>query len=178
MDPSAFFDGWSGPLRSLALGLCAYAVLLAWLRLSGKRAVAKWNAFDLIVTVALGSMLATITLSKTTTLADGAVALATLLALQFALTWLSVRSRAVRQAIKSQPTLLLQRGRVLHDVMRRQRVTVSELQAAVRGGGAASLADVAYVVLETDGSLSVIRESGGDDSALEGVEGFDGATAP
>lgn len=172
MDASAFFSGWSGPLRSLVVGICAYALLLVWLRVSGKRTMSKWNAFDLIVTVALGSTLATILLSKTTPLADGAVALGTLVALQFVLTWLSVRWAAVRRVIKSEPTALLAGGEVRHDVLREQRVTLSELRAAVRGQGIASLEDVAYVVLETDGQISVIRSADGSCSALEGVEGF------
>lgn len=178
MDSSAFFNGWSGPLRTLVIAICAYAVLLVWLRLSGKRTMSKWNAFDLIVTVALGSTLATIVLSKTTTLVDGAVALGTLVGLQFVLTWLSVRLGWLRRAIKSRPTLLLRHGQVLHDALRRQRVTVSELQAAVRNEGLASLGEVAFVVLETDGTFSVIREAAGDRSALEGVEGVEGADGP
>ena len=53
-----FFDGWSGILRMLAVGVPAYAALVLLLRIGGKRTLAKLNAFDPAVTVALGSTLA------------------------------------------------------------------------------------------------------------------------
>ena len=71
LTPQMFFDGWSGPLRVLAVGTCAYAALVLLLRCSGKRTLSKMNAFDLVVTVALGSTLATVLLSKGVALAEG-----------------------------------------------------------------------------------------------------------
>jgi uncharacterized membrane protein YcaP (DUF421 family) len=69
----------------------AYVVLVVFLRLSGLRTLSKLNAFDLVVTVALGSTLATVLLTKDVALADGALAFALLIALQFVVTWSSVR---------------------------------------------------------------------------------------
>ena len=54
-----WFDSWSDVVRVVSIGAAAYATLVAMLRISGKRTLAKLNAFDLIVTVALGSTLAT-----------------------------------------------------------------------------------------------------------------------
>ncbi len=173
MDTSAFFDGWSGPLRSLVLGVGGYAALLLWLRATGKRTLSKWNAFDFVVTVALGSTLATILLSKTTPLLDGVVALGTLVLLQFVITWAAVRAGWVRRGIKSEPTVLLRDGRLLEDVLRAQRVTASEVRAAVRQHGHARLENVALAILETDGTISVLREAQGRCSALEGVAGVE-----
>jgi uncharacterized membrane protein YcaP (DUF421 family) len=70
-----FFSGWDSLLRTLVVGVLAYVALVVFLRISGKRTLSKMNAFDLIVTVALGSTLATVTLSKEVALADGALAL-------------------------------------------------------------------------------------------------------
>lgn len=173
MDTTAFFDGWSGPLRSLVVGTCAYLVLLLWLRVSGKRTLSKWNAFDFAVTVAFGSTLATILLSRQTPLADGAVALGTLVLLQFVITWLSVRFGRVHRLVKSEPIALLVGGRLLHDVLRRERVTASEVRAAVRQAGLARLEEVAVLVLETNGRISVLRDAPPGCSALEGVKGLD-----
>jgi hypothetical protein len=114
------------------------------------------NAFDFVVTVALGSILATVLLSKDVALVEGVVAFSLLVALQWLIAWLSVRSRVVSSAVKSDPTLLLYRGRLLTAAMKRQRVTREEVMAAVRGGGHAGLEAVHAVVLETDGSFSVI----------------------
>lgn len=144
---------------TLAVGVLAYAVIVVLLRISGKRTLSKWNAFDLVVTVALGSSLATTLLSRNTSLADGVVAFATLIGLQLAITWLSVRIGIVAKLVKARPALLLYRGELLGEAMKRQRVTDSEVLAAVRGHGIADLKQAGAVVLETDGSFSVIAEA-------------------
>lgn len=76
--------------RVLLVGVAAYAGLVL-LRVSGKRTLTKMNAFDLVVTVALGSTLATVQLTKSVALADGLAAFALLIFLQYGLMWLSVR---------------------------------------------------------------------------------------
>ena len=77
-----FFDDWFGLLRVMVVGVAAYAALVALLRASGKRTLAKLNAFDFVVTVALGSTLATVLLSKDVALAEGLRAFALLTGLQ------------------------------------------------------------------------------------------------
>ena len=109
--------------------MLAYIALVVLLRVSGKRTLSKMNAFDLVVTVALGSTLATVLLSKNVALLEGVLAFALLIFLQFVITWLSVRAQ-----------------------------------------GIGSLEDVEAVVLETDGTFTVLRSVGkADSSALKGV---------
>lgn len=131
-----FFNGWEGLGRTVVMAILAYAGLIVILRLSGKRTLAKMNAFDLIITVARSSTLATLVLSKDIALAEGIVALALLVLLQFAVTWLSVRSEAVRRLLRGEPALLLYRGEFLRDAMRSQRVTESEVRQAIARRGA------------------------------------------
>jgi uncharacterized membrane protein YcaP (DUF421 family) len=154
-----FFDNWSDLGRVALIGSLAYATLVLLLRSSGKRTLSKWNAFDLIVTIALGSTLATVLLSKDVSYAEGALALALLVALQFFVAWIAVRAKWFRRIIKAQPTFLYKEDRFLTEQLQAQRVTESEVRAAVRGAGMASMEDVLAVVLETDGSVSVLRKS-------------------
>ena len=165
-----FFDSWTGLLRVVVVGALAYVALVAILRVSGNRTLSKMNAFDLIVTVALGSTLASILLTETVALAEGVLGFAVLIGLQFAVTWLSVRSRKVSELVKAEPVLLLYQGQFLHREMRRQRVLEAEMRAAVREAGHASLADVEAVVLETDGSFSVVTSNGDPRTALEPLQ--------
>ena len=116
------------------------------------------NAFDLVVTVALGSTLATVLLSKTVPLAEGIAALTLLVGLQFLITWLSVRWPSFRRLVKSEPTLLMLRGSPLDRAMREQRITLEEVTAAVRSRGFADMAEAGAVVLETDGTISVLGQ--------------------
>lgn len=165
-----FFSSWESLGRVALTGVLAYAALVALLRVSGKRTLSKMNAFDLVVTVALGSCLATVILSKDVPLADGLAGVGLLIALQYAVAWLSVRSSTLSDVVKSEPALLVRGGELLRGAMRRERVLEAEILAAVREQGLASLAQVDAVVLETDGSLSVIQRSDADDrSALSGV---------
>lgn len=168
--PNVLFDGWTGIGRSALLGLLAYLALIVFLRLSGKRTLSKMNAFDLVVTVALGSCLATILLSDRVSLAQGATAFATLIALQYLIAWASVRSALVRGLAKSEPALLLRQGRFLNAAMRRERVTEAEVRAAIRNARILAVEEVEAVVLETDGSLSVLPRQAGEPSALVGVQ--------
>ncbi len=101
--------------RTVLIGIAAYAALIAILRVSGKRTLSKMNAFDFVVTVALGSTLATILVDTSVTLAQGALALALLVALQFAITWTSVRVAWVRRIVTGEPALLARHGRCLPD---------------------------------------------------------------
>jgi uncharacterized membrane protein YcaP (DUF421 family) len=153
------FESWAGLGRVLLVGTLAYVGLVFLLRISGKRTLSKLNAFDLVVTVALGSTLATVLLSKSVALAEGALALGLLIFLQYAIAWLSVRSARFQAMIKAEPTLLLHRGQFLEGALRSERIRREEILAALRASGAAEPAAVAAVVLETDGSLSVIARA-------------------
>jgi len=165
-----FFDSWMGLVRVLVVGVLAYAAVVVLLRVTGKRTLSKMNAFDLIVTVALGSTLATVILSEGVALAEGLVALALLVFLQLAVAWLSARSTRIRDIVKGEPTLLLYRGEMITGALVDQRVAPEEVMAAVRANGYRSLDRVGAVVLETDGSFSVIGASAeGPPSALATV---------
>ena len=171
------FDSWTGLGRVLLVGTLAYLALVFLLRISGKRTLTRLNAFDLVITVALGSTLATVLLSKSVALAEGALALGLLILLQYAIAWLSVRSPKFQALIKAEPTLLLHRGRFLEGAMRAERITNAEVLAALRASGAADARCVVAVVLETDGSLSVISDAGatGAASTLDTVRRLDHA---
>ncbi|WP_291984297.1 DUF421 domain-containing protein [Luteitalea sp.] len=129
------FDGWQGVLHVVVVGVVAYPALVLLLRSSGKRTLAKMNAFDFVVTVALGL----------------------LVVLQFVVAWLSVRWRWFEQIVKSEPSLLVYRGQTRDDVLLAQRVSHDEVLAALRSAGLPNIAAAGAVVLETDGTFSVIE---------------------
>lgn len=183
MSEQIFFDTWAGLGRTLVIGVLAYAALVVGLRISGKRTLSKMNAFDLVVTVALGSTLATVLLSKDVALAEGVLAFLVLIGLQYVLAWLSSRpgelARRFQNLVKSEPTLLFHRGRFLEKAMRRERVAEVEVLAALRGEGIANVQEVEAVVLEADGTLSVIPKSGAVSAgSLENVSGYPPPGAP
>ncbi len=154
-----FFQGWQGIVRTLVVGVMAYACLVLFLRISGKRTLAKLNAFDLVVTVALGSTLSAILLQQSIGLARGASALALLILMQYLVTFLSVRSAGFARAVRSEPALLARDGAFCRDAMKRQRITEEEVTSAVRSNGALGIEATSAVILESDGTISVIDGS-------------------
>ncbi len=172
-----FFDGWERIAHTLVVGPIPYIAVVALLRVSGKRTLAKMNAFDLVVTVALGSTLATIFLSTSVSATRGIVALLLLVALQYAVAFLAARSDGFQAVVKATPRLLLADGRIDEAALLSERVAREELLAAVRATGHARLEDVGYVVLETDGTFSVIGRSAGPPTALSNVRGIGEASA-
>ena len=156
-----------GLLRILVVGTLAYVILIVILRVSGKRTLSKMNAFDFVVTVALGSTLATVLLSKDVPLTEGVLGFALLALLQFVIAWAAQRFEFLENAVKARPTILLRDGVIDAEAMLAERVTRGEIAAAVRKAGHGDFSDIAVVVLETDGSFSVVtREAAGDRSAL------------
>jgi uncharacterized membrane protein YcaP (DUF421 family) len=159
------FDGWMGVLRTVVVGTVAYAALVIVLRATGKRTLSKMNAFDLVVTIAIGSALSATMLSRSTPLVEGIAGLTLLVGLQYAMTWLSVRSERVERILKAEPSLLFHRGRFIRDAMRRERVSENELLAAARSSGRDSLGPDMSIVLEADGALSIVGQKSGSGGA-------------
>src|SRR5690625_79452 len=133
----------------LTVGPLAYLAMIVLLRVSGKRALSKMNAFDFVVTVALGSILATVVLDEQVSLLEGVVAIAVLLVGQFVITFLSSRSKLVTKAVKANPVLVYGKDGLLESNLKQERVNREEGLAAVRNAGYTSLEAVDAVVLVT-----------------------------
>ncbi|MDP8905136.1 MAG: DUF421 domain-containing protein [Chloroflexota bacterium] len=164
-------------MKTLLLGTVSYAALIAMLRVSGKRTLAQMNAFDFVITVALGSTLSAVLVSPEVSLAQGVLALALLVGLQFVVTFGAVRTRWVTRAVKNEPRMLLYRGRMLEDALRTERVSPEELHQAIRAHGKLTVGEIHAVVLETDGTFSVVPDAPlGDPSAFGEMEPPEGTS--
>lgn len=174
-----WFDSWADILRVLIIGSVSYAALVAVLRVSGKRTLGQLNAFDFIVTVAFGSTLATILLSTDVAFLEGLAALSLLAGLQFLVAWISAHVPGARSAVTAEPVALVISGELQYAQLRKNRLNESEVLQAVRATGSGDLSQIAAVVLETNGTISVITESqAGNRSALKGVGNIAGPGHP
>lgn len=153
------FSNIESLVRTGVVGVLAYIALILLLRISGHRTLSKMNAFDFVITVALGSTLATALLSKSVSLTDGVLAFVVLIGLQFIVTWTSVRVSWVQKMVSGEPFLLFYRNRFLSQNLKKARVTEDEVLAAIRGAGIPAVEEVDAVILETDGSFSVIGKA-------------------
>lgn len=168
------FENMNPFLETIIVGTIAYIAIVFMLRISGKRTLAKWNSFDFVVTIAFGSVLASIMLTTDDKFGKGILSFALLVLFQYIITWISVRSSIIQKLIKSEPALLLYRGEIQREVMKKERIAEGEILAALRTSGVSAIEDADAVILETDGSFSVINnidDSSG--SALKDVRQFD-----
>ncbi len=165
-----WFDSWSAVLRIVLVGGATYVALVVLLRLGGKRVLAKLNAFDLVVTVALGSMLASAVLSKDVRYVEALAGLGLLIGVQWLVSRVTTWLPGGRRFVNAEPTLVVRHGSVIETALTRARLTRGEVMQAVRSSGHGGLDRIAAVVLEPDGTLSVIpSSSAADEQALVDV---------
>lgn len=144
--------------------IAIYLWVIAATRLLGLRSFAKMSAFDFAMTIATGSVIATVALGSVP-LTSGLVAVAVLFTAQYAVARLR-RTTPAGRVIDNQPLLLLYEGRILDDHLAKARLTRGDLMGKLRAADVTDVAAVRLVVLETTGDVSVIRSSGPIDPAL------------
>lgn len=116
------------------------------------------NGFDFVVTIALGSVLATVSLNENIPLANGVTAMVAFIGFQFIFTWLSVRMKSFKTLITSSPTLIFYKGDFLLQTMKKERVTEQEVYCAARKMGISSLDGVDMIILETTGDIAIVEK--------------------
>lgn len=146
-------------IRISLVSLLYFISLIIILRISGKRTLSKMNAFDFVVTIALGSIFATIILDSSISLMSGLTAIVSLIFYQYIITFLSVRFKKFKNITKSKPSLLYYNGQFFDDSLKKERIALDELKQAVRNSGFASIEDITAIVLETNGTLSIIEKA-------------------
>lgn len=159
-----FFNGWYSLYRVVIVSVACYVALNVILRISGKRTLSKMTAYDFVVTVALGSILATAITSKDVSIAEGITALAVLCGLQYVASWLFVRSRTLEDWAKAEPSLLVYKQVYLQEVMRKVRVTERDVLSAITSQGT-HWENVEAVILQADGSLAVVSSGNSSDNS-------------
>lgn len=143
-------------------------VAIAVIRASGLRALSKMSSFDFIVTLALGSTVATVAVTPASVWA-GAAASASLLGLQWVVAKLRRRT-GVDHIVDNRPKLLMVGPDMIEENLRATRVTHDDVVARLREANVTRLDRVLAVVMETTGDISVLHGDGPlDDALLRGV---------
>ncbi len=160
MDDIIFFwGGWEPIFRIIVVGTITYLGIILILRVSGKRTLASMNAFDFIITVAMGSAFGRILTASKVSVAEALTAFLLLVILQYAIAWLEIRSKFFHKLITSQPALLYYNGNYIEKNMRRERINRDDLMGAVRKKKFGDLSKVEAIIMETEGSISIIRKN-------------------
>lgn len=147
-----------------ALGLAGrtfyfYVLLLAVMRIMGKREIGTLSPWDLVLTIMLAELAALPIENTRIGLLQGAVPILTLLATQVVVSWLSLKSTTVRNVIAGTPSIVIKDGRIVESELRRLRYGIDDLMEQLRQKDVPNIHDVEVAILETNGSLSVIPKS-------------------
>ncbi|WP_037348999.1 DUF421 domain-containing protein [Sediminibacter sp. Hel_I_10] len=141
-----------------------YIALVVFTRISGKRSFSKMSSFDFAITVALGSIVATVTMSKSVSLTQGVFGLGIMYFIQIIVAH-ARRYKVVRQAIDNKPTFLMKNGEVFYDNLKKCKVTESDIKAKLREANVIQLTEVKAVIFESTGDISVLH--GASDKAID-----------
>ena len=147
---------WHGAGVIALKTLIVYVVLVVGLRLLGKRELGQMSVYDLVLIVILGNAVQNAMINNDNTLGGGVAAAFVLLLANRVLNVMIVRSPKVERALVGEPVLIVSDGVVLQGAMDRQGITRDQLEAALREHGYDSLDGIHSVILEVDGSMSVV----------------------
>ncbi len=140
-----------------------YATIIVFTRVTGLRSFSKMSAGDFAMTVAVGSVLGSAVVTPSPTILVTAVALAGLFGGQWLLAHARRKSDRFMRLVDNRPLLLVWNGDMLKDNMRRAGVTETDIRAKLREANTFRLDDVAAVVFETTGDVSVLHGSAADE---------------
>ena len=138
----------------LLSGFLMVVAVVGIIRLIGLRSLSKMSSFDFAVTVAIGSILGS-TVASNTAISEGALAILSLLVVQWFIAQIRRRSFGSR-VVDNRPILLVRDGRFIEDALDEARVTHSDVYAKMRQANVHSMSEVLAVVLETTGDISVL----------------------
>lgn len=162
--PMDALAGWTNAVAHLAepawqialRAVIVYVAVLAGLRLAGKREIGQFTPFDLVLILLIANAVQNAMVGPDTSLLGGLVAAAALLVINAVVSRVVSRDRGLQRLALGTPTLLVNDGKLLADHMRREDVTEDELLTALREHGIDSVEDAKLVVLEIDGTISVV----------------------
>jgi uncharacterized membrane protein YcaP (DUF421 family) len=160
MDGKLFFSDWNRLVSICITTFTAFITLFLFLRIGGKRTLAKLNAFDFVVTVALGSVLAYMMLGLVPYV-EGALVLLLIIGMQYVFAWMSRINKKMEELINSVPTLLYYDGHFIEQAMRAEALTKEEIFATVRSTGIEYFEEIRAVVMELNGQISIIKKTDG-----------------
>ena len=147
-------------LDIIARSAIIYIVVIVGLRLLGKRHVAQLSIVDLVLILLISNAVQNAMVGDDTTIVGGILAAATLLVINFALTYILYRFRPADRIFGGTPTLLVHNGEIIPAHLAQEKITPAELQQVIREHGIETVSEVKTGIMEVDGSISIIPIAG------------------
>lgn len=139
--------------------LIIYTVLLAVMRIMGKREVGQLTPSDLVVAIVIAELAALPMENRDLSIMEGIIPILTLMVAEILLSWASLKSISIRKIISGTPSIVIDRGIIVERELRRQRYNIHDMLSQLRDKGINNIADVEYAILEPSGRLSVFPKA-------------------
>jgi len=147
--------------------LLGFAILLILVRIIGNKQLGQLNVFTYISGIVIGSMVADTILHSDLNIWRSALGVATWVILLFCVEFISLKSVRARELLDGQPIILIKKGRVVHDALKKERMNLDDLVMMLRTNMVFSILDVDYAILEPNGDLSILKKQGKDSVTKE-----------
>ena len=135
-----------------------YILVLIVMRFMGKREIGQLQPFELVISVMIAD-LATLPMAETgIPITNGIIPILGLLVMHLLISLINLKSVKMREIVCGRPSILIYRGRIQEENMRKERFTINELEERLRGNNVFNIGDVEYAILETSGQISVIQK--------------------
>ncbi len=133
-----------------------YIIVLIVMRLMGKREIGQLQPFELAISIMIAD-LASLPMTETgVPISNGIIPILGLLVMHLVISMLNMKSTKIREIICGKPSILIFRGKIDEEVLKRERFTINELEERLRDNNIFNIGDVEYAVLETSGQVTVI----------------------
>jgi uncharacterized membrane protein YcaP (DUF421 family) len=138
----------------------AFVFIFVWLvlRALGKRQLGELTAFELVLLFVIGDLVQQSITQNDTSITAAVLAISTIALLILSQSYLVFRFRRTRPIVEGTPVMVVHDGRMLHDVMHRERMAPDDVMESARQQGIADLSEVRFGILERDGKLAVVKK--------------------
>lgn len=148
---------WHFVLRAVAI----YVLVIVLIRMSGKRAVGQFTPFDLVLLILLGNAVQNGINGGDNSLTGAGIMATTLITLNYCVAWLTARSARAERIVEGAPVVIARNGKLFEKVLRRQLISCSDFEEALRMNNIEDVSEVEIALLETNGSISVVPKARG-----------------
>lgn len=144
---------------SLVRTIILYIAIIAAVRIMGKRQISQLQTSELVVTMLISDLAVIPMQNSGQPLLSGVIPIFVLIALEIFLSYVMLKSGKIRRVICGKPVVIIQNGKIIQENMRELRMSIEDLFEQLRQKDAFALQDVAYAIVETNGTLSVIKKA-------------------
>jgi uncharacterized membrane protein YcaP (DUF421 family) len=143
----------------LIRSIIAFILLLFLTRIMGKKQLSQLTFFDYVVGITIGSIAASMSVDKNIQISNGVVSLAIWGVFPIILGLLGMKSRTFLQLTDGRPSIIIKKGEVLENSMKKNKIAIDELMMLLREKGVFKVDDIEMAILETNGELSVMKKT-------------------